>query len=127
MRTGVPLKVALVATTLFLAACTSDDETATPTTTAAPTTTPTTSPAATSTTAANIPVASRTVPSVRGERLDVAKAHLRDAGYGTTETEVVGGGTFGAVNESNWTVCQQEPRGGTKGAARVRIVIDRTC
>jgi hypothetical protein len=67
-----------------------------------------------------------TVPSVVGERLDVARVHLNDAGLGV---RIIGGGTFGVVVEENWTVCATEPGGG--GAAekgdRIRVIVDRVC
>lgn len=67
-----------------------------------------------------------TVPSVIGERLDVAKTHLRDAGFGA---RVIGGGTFGVIVESNWFVCSTEP--GPDAPAekgdRVRVIVDRDC
>jgi hypothetical protein len=34
---------------------------------------------------------------------------------------------FGVLDESNWTVCQQEPAPGTVDASGVRLVVDRTC
>jgi hypothetical protein len=66
------------------------------------------------------------VPSVVGERLDVARVHLNDAGL---RVRIVGGGTFGVIVEDNWTVCATEP--GAGGAAekgdRVRVIVDRAC
>jgi len=64
------------------------------------------------------------VPDVVGERFDLAKAHVEDAGL---EAEPVGGGTFGVVNESNWTVCSQEPAPGTTGVKKVKLIVDRVC
>ena len=66
------------------------------------------------------------VPDVVGQilRFDLAKAHIEDAGL---EAEPVGGGTFGALNESNWTVCSQEPSPGTTGVKKVKLIVDRVC
>ena len=64
------------------------------------------------------------VPNVEGQRLDVAKSTLEDAGH---DTEVIGGGTFGVVDESNWTVCETEPSAGAVPADKVKLVVDREC
>jgi beta-lactam-binding protein with PASTA domain len=64
------------------------------------------------------------VPDVSGDRLDVAKTKMDDAGY---KTEEVGGGAFGVVVESNWTVCETDPPAGTSAEGKVRLVIDRSC
>jgi beta-lactam-binding protein with PASTA domain len=68
--------------------------------------------------------ASSPVPDVVGERLDVAKSQVKDAGY---DTEEIGGGTFGIVVESNWTVCETDPPAGQAGADKVKLVVDRSC
>jgi Glucodextranase, domain B/PASTA domain len=67
-----------------------------------------------------------TVPSVVGERLDVARVHLNDAGLGV---RIIGGGTFGVVVEENWTVCATEPPGGgpAEKGDRIRVIVDRVC
>jgi hypothetical protein len=59
-------------------------------------------------------------PDVVGQRLDVAKAELRSAGY---SARVSGGGVFGIVVDRNWVVCAQEPPSGD----RVDINVDRSC
>jgi len=64
------------------------------------------------------------VPDVTGRRLDVAELHLRAKHIRYRE---VGGGTFGIVVRSNWTVCQQEPRPGTAANGRVSLIVDRAC
>ena len=64
------------------------------------------------------------VPNVVGERLDVAKSAMGDAGY---DTESLGGGTFGVVDESNWTVCETRPGAGATDSGMVKLVVDRTC
>ena len=65
----------------------------------------------------------RTVPSVAGERLDVAQEELDDAGVGS---EVIGGGAFGVVVRSHWRVCEQHPRPG-RVARSVELVVARSC
>jgi beta-lactam-binding protein with PASTA domain len=65
----------------------------------------------------------RTVPDVVGNRLDVAQETLDDRGL---SYETVGGGTFGIVVTSNWTVCEQEPAAGRR-AKRVELVVARWC
>ena len=65
------------------------------------------------------------VPNVIGERLDLAQSHLKDAGL---KFEAIGGGTFGILDESNWTVCQTEPVAGQKsGDKAVKLIVDRVC
>lgn len=59
-------------------------------------------------------------PDVVGERLDIAKKELRDAGY---SARVSGGGVFGVVVDSNWVVCSQQPPDGD----RVDVNVDRSC
>jgi beta-lactam-binding protein with PASTA domain len=66
------------------------------------------------------------MPDVVGKRLDVAKSDMKRAGY-DDDVEVLGGGTFGVIDESNWTVCSQEPEAGTTVTDSPRITVDRTC
>lgn len=66
------------------------------------------------------------MPDVVGARLDVAKSDLAVAGVDEDNIEVVGGGMFGVVVESNWTVCEQSPSAG-EPASDVRVVVDREC
>lgn len=66
------------------------------------------------------------MPSVTGERLDVAYSDLSAVGVEQGDVEVVGGGTFGVLDESNWQVCEQRPAAGAE-IANVRLVIDRSC
>lgn len=66
------------------------------------------------------------MPSVTGERLDVAYSDLKAVGVEQADIEVVGGGTFGVLDESNWQVCEQRPAAGGD-IANVRLVIDRSC
>jgi beta-lactam-binding protein with PASTA domain len=65
----------------------------------------------------------KAVPRVDGERLDVAKETLDDAGLGY---EVIGGGAFGVVVESHWQVCEQHPKAGRR-ARSVELVVARSC
>jgi hypothetical protein len=66
------------------------------------------------------------VPDETGERLDVAEDDLRSHGLRYSE---IGGGTFGVVVPSNWTVCEMRPGPGAqvKKHTRVKLVIDREC
>jgi hypothetical protein len=64
------------------------------------------------------------VPDVVGERLDLAAAHIEDAGL---EYEEIGGGTFGVIDTSAWTVCDQKPEPGTMTDQPVRLIVDRSC
>lgn len=67
-----------------------------------------------------------TIPDLVGERLDVAEDELHSKHIPYKE---IGGGTFGVVVPSNWTVCETRPTaGGTVGSGdRVRLIIDREC
>jgi beta-lactam-binding protein with PASTA domain len=67
------------------------------------------------------------VPKVVGERLDVAKSDLEHAGLSEDDIEVVGGGTFGVIDESNWTVCEQRPGPGQAMTESARVIVDRVC
>jgi hypothetical protein len=67
-----------------------------------------------------------TMPDVVGQRLDVALSDVERAGI-DDKVEVLGGGMFGVVDESNWTVCTQEPENGTEVSAAPRLTVDRTC
>jgi beta-lactam-binding protein with PASTA domain len=64
------------------------------------------------------------VPDVVGERLDVAKSVVSDAGY---DTEEIGGGMFGILDESNWTVCETRPGAGATASGSVKLIVERTC
>ncbi len=64
------------------------------------------------------------VPDVAGQRLDVAELHLRAKHIRYRE---VGGGTFGILVRSNWTVCEQEPQAGAAANGRVSLIVDRAC
>jgi hypothetical protein len=64
------------------------------------------------------------VPNVVGERLDVAKINVAEAGY---TPNVLGGGVFGVVVDANWTVCEQRPAPGTASADEIQLIVDRAC
>jgi hypothetical protein len=66
-------------------------------------------------------------PKLVGKRLDIAKSDLKGAGVDEEKIQVVGGGAFGALDESNWTVCDQEPDAGVELSDAPRLLIDRTC
>lgn len=70
----------------------------------------------------------KAMPDLIGKRLDIARSDLKELGLEDGESiEVVGGGTFGALDESNWTVCDQEPKAKGEIGENVRVLIDRTC
>lgn len=66
-------------------------------------------------------------PKVIGKRLDIAKSDLESVGVEEEAIEVVGGGTVGAIDESNWIVCDQEPEAGVELSGEPRLLIDRNC
>jgi len=66
------------------------------------------------------------MPDVTGARLDVAKSDIKRAGY-DKDVEVVGGGAFGVVQESNWLVCEQLPASGQAVVDAPRLSVDRSC
>jgi len=66
------------------------------------------------------------MPDVTTRRLDIAISDIERAGF-EDEVEVLGGGTFGVVDESNWTVCDQEPAAGDEIGAAPRLTVDRSC
>lgn len=66
------------------------------------------------------------MPDVTGQGLDVALSDIERAGY-DEEPEVLGGGMFGVVVESNWTVCEQSPEAQAEITETPRLVVDRSC
>jgi hypothetical protein len=66
------------------------------------------------------------MPDVVGRTLDVAKSDIERAGY-TKSIEVLGGGMFGVIDESNWEVCEQLPAAGTVVDVEPRLTVDRSC
>ena len=67
-----------------------------------------------------------TIPDVVGKSLDVSLSDVERAGFGD-EVEILGGGMFGVIDKSNWTVCGQEPDNGTEVSSAPRLAVDRTC
>lgn len=65
------------------------------------------------------------MPDVVGNRLDVAQNDIERAGFGG-DVEVVGGGLFGVIDESNWIVCEQSPAPG-ETITEPRLIVDREC
>jgi hypothetical protein len=66
------------------------------------------------------------MPDVVGRKLDVALAEIKNAGIGD-EPDILGGGTFGIVDESNWTVCEQSPAAGQDSRNAPELTVDRSC
>jgi beta-lactam-binding protein with PASTA domain len=66
------------------------------------------------------------MPDVKSRRLDIALSDIERAGF-DDEVEVLGGGVFGVVDESNWMVCDQEPRPGAEISTAPRLTVDRSC
>ena len=64
------------------------------------------------------------VPALNGVRLDRALDQLQSAGL---KGDVNGGGLFGILNESDWTVVKQDPSPGSrlKRGDTVRLDVDR--
>lgn len=67
------------------------------------------------------------MPSVEDSRLDVALADLEEQGIPESEVDVIGGGAFGIVDESNWIVCEQRPGPGEPIDVGIRLTVDRSC
>lgn len=66
------------------------------------------------------------MPGVTGKKLDVAQSDIKRAGF-TDEVEVLGGGVFGVVKESNWEVCEQSPAPGKPLTNAPRLKVARDC
>lgn len=77
-------------------------------------------------TACGAPVPPATMPNVVGSRLDIAKSDIKRAGVGD-KVEVLGGGLFGILDESNWMVCEQLPLAGATVTETPRLTVDRSC
>jgi PASTA domain-containing protein len=54
-------------------------------------------------------IAKTAVPSVIGERLDIAKDRVRSVGF---VVKVEGGGVIGVIRDQNWQVTSQDPVAG---------------
>ena len=66
------------------------------------------------------------MPDVVGKQLDVALSDIERGGI-DDDVEVLGGGTFGVVVESNWIVCEQLPEAGQPATEDLRLTVDRSC
>jgi hypothetical protein len=73
------------------------------------------------TAACGTPARNRRVPSVSGERLDLAEDTLDATGL---DYRVIGGGAFGIVVRSNWIVCRQTPSANSWSKS-VTLYVDR--
>ena len=118
--------------TAGVAGCSSSNKTPTSvgSQTGSPTTEGTVAPStqATTTTIAPTPTSASpgpggVVPNITGKALDQAEGTLLSDGIGY---KVYGGGTFGVVVPSHWTVCSQTPAAGVTATA-VNLVVARTC
>jgi len=67
------------------------------------------------------------MPDVVGKKLDVALSDAGRMGLSKDDVEVVGGGLFGVVDESNWEVCEQLPEAGAAVSDKLRFTVDRSC
>ena len=65
------------------------------------------------------------MPDVVGVQLDIAKSEIERAGFGG-DVEIIGGGLFGVIDDSNWVVCEQEPAPG-ESVADPRLIVEREC
>lgn len=66
------------------------------------------------------------MPDVVAKQLDVAKSDIARAGF-EGEVEVLGGGLFGILDESNWQVCEQFPAARQVLKDAPRLTVDRSC
>lgn len=66
------------------------------------------------------------MPDVVGKRLDIALDEIKSAGF-EDEVDVSSTGTFGVVDESNWTVCEQSPAAGKPVTSEPKLAVDRSC
>jgi len=67
------------------------------------------------------------MPVLVGLRLDLALSDLEVLGIDKDDVELLGGGTLGVVDESNWYVCDQRPAAGDPQLDNLRLVVDRDC
>lgn len=68
-----------------------------------------------------------TMPVLVGLRLDLALSDLEVLGIAKDDVELLGGGTLGVVDESNWYVCDQRPAAGETQLVNLRLVVEREC
>jgi len=68
------------------------------------------------------------MPNVTSKKLDVAYDKLKAAGFDDKDKiKVDGGGLFGIVVESNWTVCKQSPAPGEPVAETMELSVKKSC
>lgn len=72
------------------------------------------------------PAEAPTMPDVVGLKLDAALSDIKRAGI-KDKVEVLGGGVFGIVDESNWEVCEQLPEAGAAPTDAPRLSVERSC
>jgi hypothetical protein len=99
------------------------ERTVTKAATAPPATATSTVPTSTVSASRPKPSSLHEIPDLAGKRLDVAEEDAREE---DVPFKVLGGGVFGVVVPSNWTVCEQEPSPGAR-AARVKLIVAREC
>lgn len=110
--------IAILIPGVLLTACSTDNgKDAVPTTEGIETSTPPESTA---------PVEDIVMPDVVNVRLDIAKSDIEHTGF-KGEIEVLSDGTFGVVQESNWTVCEQTPAAGDLITEPPRLIVERDC
>lgn len=66
------------------------------------------------------------MPDVTGKKLDIAQSDIKRAGF-AQDVEVLGGGAFGVLKESNWEVCEQTPAPGKPLTEAPRLTVERDC
>ena len=67
------------------------------------------------------------MPEVRGSSLELAKSDIHRAGFSEEdEIETIGGGMFGVIDESSWTVCEQLPEA-NQPLVNPRLTVERSC
>lgn len=68
------------------------------------------------------------MPDVTGKKLDAAYFGMEKAGLEDKDAvEVEGGGPFGVIVESNWTVCKQAPAAGKVMGEAPVLSVKRSC
>ncbi|HEV3319753.1 MAG TPA: hypothetical protein VG053_08505 [Solirubrobacteraceae bacterium] len=75
---------------------------------------------------AEAPKASQQTPDEIGKRLDLVENNLSEEGL---SFKVIGGGLFGVVEKSNWTVCETEPTPGSpiQSDVHIKLIVKRSC
>lgn len=66
------------------------------------------------------------MPDVTGQRLDVAKNSIKQAGV-QDKVKVVGGGLLGVIVDADWEVCDQSPAPGQAVAGAPQLTVGRSC